>query len=90
VRKMPGKTMLILKINPADMEKVGETAEAVKGIKTGEVKDVQKVSIGFGAEIVKAGILINEKEEGASDRVLEEINALPEVEDAEVEGMTLL
>ena len=72
------------------MEKVDETFEAVKKLKEGEVKDVQKVSIGFGAEIVKAGILINEKEEGQMDRVLEEINALPEVEDAEVEAMTLL
>jgi len=87
---MPSKTLLIIKINPKDMEKVDETFEAVKKLKEGEVKDVQKVSIGFSAEIVKAGILINEKEEGQMDRVLEEINALPEVEDAEVEAMTLL
>jgi len=87
---MPGKTLLIIKINPKDMENVDATAEAVKTIKTGEVKDVQKVSIGFGAEIVKAGILVNEKEDGAMDAVLEEINNLPDVEDAEIEGMTLL
>ncbi|PIN85126.1 MAG: hypothetical protein COV47_03780, partial [Candidatus Diapherotrites archaeon CG11_big_fil_rev_8_21_14_0_20_37_9] len=73
---MPSKTLLIIKINPKDMEKVDETFEAVKKLKEGEVKDVQKVSIGFSAEIVKAGILINEKEEGQMDRVLEEINAL--------------
>lgn len=87
---MPEKTLLIIKINPKDMENVDATAEAVKTIKTGEVKDVQKVSIGFGAEIVKAGILVNEKEDGAMDAVLEEINNLPDVEDAEIEGMTLL
>ncbi len=87
---MPDKTLLILKINAKDLEKLDATVKAVKGIKSGEVKDVKREPIGFGVEIIKAGILVNSKDEKAIDRVLEEVNKLKEVEDAEIEGMTLL
>ncbi|MEK6957422.1 MAG: hypothetical protein AABW99_00365 [archaeon] len=87
---MPDKTLLILKINAKDLEKLDATVKAVKGIKSGEVKDVKREPIGFGVEVIKAGILVNSKDEKAIDRVLEEVKKLKEVEDAEIEGMTLL
>ncbi len=87
---MGNNTMIIVRINAKDLEKIDDTVKAVKGIKSGEVKDVQKRPIGFGVEVVKAGILVDSKDEGAIERVIQEISKLPEVEDAEVEGMTLL
>ncbi len=87
---MPDKTLLILRINAKDMEKLDETVEAIRGIKSGAVKDVKRQPIGFGVEVIKAGILVDSKDQEAPDRVMKEISALPEVEDAEVEGMTLL
>ncbi len=87
---MPDKTLLIVRINAKNMEKLDETVNAVKGIKSGAVKDVRREPIGFGVEVIKAGILVDSKDEKALDRVLEEIGTLKEVEDAEIEGMTLL
>ena len=87
---MPDKTLLIVRINAKDMEKLDETVSAVKTIKSGAVKDVRKEPIGFGVQVIKAGILVDSKDEGAPDRVISEIAALTEVEDAEIEGMTLL
>ncbi|MBI4210488.1 MAG: elongation factor 1-beta [Candidatus Diapherotrites archaeon] len=87
---MPDKTLLIIRINAKDMEKLDETVAAVKGIKSGAVKDVRREPIGFGVEVIKAGILIDSKDESLPDRVISEISALEEVEDAEIEGMTLL
>ena len=87
---MPDKTLLIIRINAKDMERLDETMTAVKGIKAGAVKDVRRDPIGFGVEVIKAGILIDSKDEKAIDAVMMEISGLPEVEDAEVEGMTLL
>ena len=87
---MPEYMLLIIKINPVDLEKIDETIAAVKTIKSGQVKDVQKKPIGFGVEIVKAGVLVGSKDEAAPEKVINEINALKEVEDAEIAGMTLI
>jgi len=87
---MPDKTLLIIRINAKDMERLDETVNAVKGVKSGAVKEVRREPIGFGVEVIKAGILVDSKDEQAIDRVMQEIAALAEVEDAEVEGMTLL
>lgn len=87
---MPDKTMLIFKIKPKDLGQIDKAVEAVKGIKAGVVREVRKEPIGFGIEIIKAGILVDSKDEAAIERVTNEISALPEIEEAEVEGMTLL
>jgi len=59
-------------------------------VKSGEAKDVKREPIGFGVEIIKAAILIEEKKEGALEALTKEVNELDSVEEAEVEGMTLL
>ena len=85
-----GKIMVIVKIKAEDMEKLDETVEQIKTIKSGEVKDIKREPIGFGVEVIKAGILIPEKQEGALEALTKELNELSLVEEAEVEGMTLL
>ena len=87
---MPSKTFLIVKINASDMDRLDETIEAVKGIKNGDVKDVKREPIGFGVEIIKAGITVDSSDEKLVEKVLNELNGLKEVESAELEGMTLL
>ena len=87
---MPDKTMLILKIKPRELGEIDKAMAAVKGIKSGQVMDVKKEPIGFGIEVIKAGILVDSKDEGAVDAVTNEINGLAEIEESEIEGMTLL
>jgi len=85
-----GKTFLIFRVKAEDLEKLEECVNEIKGISSGEVKDVKREPIGFGAEVIKAGILVDEKDESAIEAVTKELNALNSVEDAELEGMTLL
>ncbi|VVB99425.1 EF-1 guanine nucleotide exchange domain protein [uncultured archaeon] len=87
---MPDKTILIMKIKPRDIGQIAKAMDAVRTIKSGKVMDVKKEPIGFGIEVIKAGITVDSKDEAAVERVTNEILALPEIEDAEVEGMTLL
>ena len=87
---MPDKSFIIYKVTPKDMEKIDETEKAVKGITSGDVKDVQRDPIGFGIEMLKVGVIINEKEEDAMDKVTKELEALDSVEEVLQESMTLL
>ncbi|MDD5148251.1 MAG: hypothetical protein PHH08_02190 [Candidatus ainarchaeum sp.] len=84
-----GKTIVIMKITPKE-DKIEEAIAELKAIKNGAVKDVQKVPIGFGIEIIKTAILIEEKKEGALEAMQKEVSALKNIENAEVENMTLL
>ena len=85
-----GKTLVILKVNPKDMERLEEAEAEIRAIKSGDVKDVKRAGIGFGITVLKVGILIEEKEEGALDRMTNEVEKLSNVESVEVEGMTLV
>ncbi|MEK6941976.1 MAG: hypothetical protein AABW85_03910, partial [archaeon] len=86
---MADKMFVIVKINATDMEKLDELETAIKKIKNGQVKDIKREALGFGVEIIKAGIIINEKEEGALEKLKNEIDKIKLVETAEIEGMTL-
>jgi translation elongation factor EF-1beta len=87
---MPSKTMLIIRVKPNDMEKIDEIIKDIKKIKTGEVREVRKEPIGFGIELIKAGILVPSEDETMPEKVIKEITKIKDVEEAEVEGMTLL
>jgi len=86
---MPNKTLLIIRIKPESME-TENTLQELKTIKKGELKDAKEETIGFGIKIIKAAFLVKEKEEQAIEALLKEINSLKTVDEAEVEGMTLL
>lgn len=87
---MADKMFVIMKINAVDMEKLGELEEALKQLKSGEVKEVRREPIGFGVETIKMGVLIEEKKEGALEKLKKEIEEIDLVDSAEVEGMTLV
>ena len=85
-----GKTMVIYRVTPKEMEKLDETIEQVKQLKSGNVVDVRKEPIGFGITVLKVGVVVPEKVEGAIEKATEELNSLELVEEAEQQEMTLL
>ncbi len=85
-----GKMLVIYKVNAADMEKVDEALEALKGVKSGEFRDAKKVPIGFGVEVIKAAFTVPEKDDKVVEELTKELNALPQVEEAEMQEMTLV
>ena len=85
-----GKTLVIYKVIPTDMEKLEETIEQIKGLKAGQVADVKKDPIGFGVTVLKVGVIVPEKVEGAIEKATAELNSLTLVEEAEQQEMTLL
>ena len=87
---MPAKNFVIYKVTPKDIEKIDEMEKEVKTIKSGEVKDVKRVPIGFGIEIIKVGVIVDANDDSAIERVAQELAGLETVEDAEQESMTLL
>ena len=87
---MADKAFIIYKITPKDMDNISETEKEVRSIKSGIVKDVKREPIGFGIEMIKVGVLVNEKESGAMEKVTKELQALSSVEEVEQEAMTLL
>jgi len=84
-----GKTIVIFKVTPKE-DMIDKAIEDLKALKKGTTKDVQKVPVGFGIEILKAAVLIEEKAESALSELETEIAALDSVESSEVENMTLL
>ncbi|HZX20285.1 MAG TPA: hypothetical protein VFF13_04695 [archaeon] len=87
---MPSKSFIIYKVTPKDMEKIGETEKEVRTIKSGIVKDVKRDPIGYGIELLKVGVIVDEKVEGAMEKVTKELESLKSVEEVEQIGMTLL
>ncbi|HLD58801.1 MAG TPA: hypothetical protein VI977_04140 [archaeon] len=84
-----GKTIVIFKITPKE-DQIDNAIADLKKIKKGIVKDVQKFPIGFGIEILKAAILIEEKADTALAELEQEISSIESIENSEVENMTLL
>ncbi|MDP2974081.1 MAG: hypothetical protein Q8N60_03455 [Candidatus Diapherotrites archaeon] len=85
-----GKTVLIYQIKAADMDELDATIEAIKKAKNGEFRDAKRIPIGFGVEIIKAAFTVPEKDDTAVERLTKELNSLEEVEEAEMQEMTLL
>ncbi len=85
-----GKTFIIFKVNPRDMEDLEVTKKELRACANGDCKDVQEFPIGFGVVVLKAGYIIPEKQDDALELLTKEIEGLPSVESVEVEGMTLV
>lgn len=85
-----GKTLLIFKINAADMQKLDATIEAIKKVQSGEFKDAKQEPIGFGVAVIKAAFTVPEKDDKAVEQLTKELNELEQVEEAELQEMTLV
>jgi len=84
-----GKTLVIYKVTPTDMEKLEETKEQIKGLKSGQVVDIKDDPIGFGVTVLKVGVVLPEKQEDVEE-VTAELNSLELVQEAEQQEMTLV
>jgi len=85
-----GEVMVIFKVLPEEPGKEDSIVEALKQVKSGRVVEVRKEPLAFGMFVVKAGIVIPDKEDGRMQALEDEIKAIPGVNQAEVEGTTLL
>ena len=85
-----GEVMVIFKVFPEEPGKEDSVAEALKQVKGGRVVEVRKEPLAFGVFVVKAGIVIPDKEDGKMQALEDEIKAIPGVNQVEVEGTTLL
>ena len=85
-----GKTFIIFKVNPKDLENLEATEKDLRACKNGECKDIQRAPVGFGIVVLKAGYMIPEKKDDAIELLTKEIETLPSVDSVEVEGMTLV
>ena len=84
-----GKTLVIYRVTPKDMENLEEAIAQIKGLKSGQVVDVKKEPIGFGVTILKVGVVLPEKSEDV-EKVTGELSKLSTVEEAEQQEMTLV
>jgi len=84
--------MIVVKLFPDEPGKEKQIQEklndAVKGI--GEVKDIRIEPLAFGLNVVRAGILIPDKQEGAMQELEKKLNEIEEVKEVQVEGVTLI
>lgn len=89
---MPSKTLVILKVTTEDMDHFDEMVEGVRllAVEGALVRELRKEPIGFGIQVLKAAILLPEKEDAALDRLTEAVQKIRFVDSVEVEGMTLL
>ena len=85
-----GEVMVIFRVFPEEPGKEDSVMEKLKAVKSGRVVEVRKEPLAFGMFIVKAGIVIPDKEDGKMQALEDEIKAIPGVNQVEVEGTTLL
>lgn len=89
-KNMPGKIFVIYKVSSKEPDDTKKLAEQLKSLKNATVKDVKTEAIGFGIEVIKVGVLVDEKNPDAVEKTLEEIRKNPLVQDAQTDAMTLL
>ncbi len=85
-----GEVMVIFKILPEEPGKEDSILQKLKHLKNCRVAEVKKEPLAFGMFVVKAGIIIPDKEDGRLQAVEEEIRAIKGVKEVEIEGTTLL
>ncbi|MFH1751519.1 MAG: hypothetical protein ABH821_01105 [archaeon] len=87
-----GKTLVIYKVYPEEMEQVNEVEKGLreKTFSKGELKDLKVEDIGFGVKLFKIAILFNDTKNGELEATEKELKAVSNVKEIEVEGMNLL
>ncbi|HPM85968.1 MAG: hypothetical protein PHY04_00150 [Candidatus ainarchaeum sp.] len=84
-----GKIMIIFKVF-ADPENLDAVEKSLKEITQGEFKDLKREPIGFGIEVIRAGYLISDKEEGVMNKLEEAVKSVPLINQAEIEMTTII
>lgn len=87
---MPSKTFVVFKVSAKEPGESKKLAESLRKLKSAQVKDVKSEPIGFGIEVIKVGVLVDEKDEQAIEKTLNEIKQNKMVETVEIDAMTLV
>jgi translation elongation factor EF-1beta len=82
-----GKAMVVYKIYPEDGKDINELMEELK--KNQRVKDIKKEPIAFGLEVIKIGVIIDDKKENPEE-IEKEIRQTQGIKEMETEGVTLI
>lgn len=85
-----GKTLAIFRVKPNEDSTPNECIGELKGVKSGKFADAKENPIGFGIVVIKAAFMLAEKDDEAVNKVTAELNKMKTVEEAELEGLTLL
>ena len=85
-----GKTLAIFKIKAKEDVEIKDCIEEIKKAKKGTFTDAKENPIGFGIILIKAAFMIPEKQDNVINELTEELNNMDKVEEAELEGMTLV
>ncbi len=85
-----GKTLVIIKVFPDDVEKQEEVEKKLKELKTGELREIKKEPLAFGLNVFRIAVALPEKEAGNMDKLEQELQNIDGVSQFEVEASTLL
>ena len=87
-----GKVFLIYKIflEEPGIEKRVEEEIKKKVSLIGKVKETRIEPIAFGVNLIKAGILIPDKQEGLVEKIETALKGIKGITEVETEGMTLI
>lgn len=84
-----GKVMVIFKVF-CDPEHLDAVEKSLRAITAGDFKDLKRDPIGFGIEVIRVGYVIPDKVDGAMSGLEAAVNAVPLINQAEVEMATLI
>jgi len=87
-----GKMALIVRITPKEDASADEVINSIKNenFEGAELKDIRKEPLAFGIFIVKAMFLLPEKADELTNKIIEKLKVMQNVDNAEIEGMTLV
>ncbi len=87
-----GKMALIVRITPKEDVSADEVINSIKNenFEGAELKDIRKEPLAFGIFIVKAMFLLPEKADELTNKIIEKLKVMQNVDNAEIEGMTLV
>ena len=82
-----GKAMAVYKIYPEEGKNIDELMEELK--KNDRIKDIKKEPIAFGLEVIKIGVLMDDKKD-KPEEIEQEIRKTQGIKEMESEGITLI
>ena len=82
-----GMAMIVYKIYPEEGKDIKELMEELQ--KNERIKSIKKEPIAFGLEVIKIGVVMDDKKD-QPEQVEQEIRATPGIKEMETEGVTLI
>lgn len=84
-----GNALVIFKVF-TDPENMGAVEKELRKITAGDFRDLKREPIGFGIEVIRVGYIVPDKVDGAMEKLETAVKAVKGINEAEVDGVTLL